>query len=179
MTDTMNSREIVLDMLLEVLEQNQYSHTVLNRTLKRYQQHSRQERAFLAYLFTGTIKHYLTLDYIIDQFASLPIRKMKPLIRNLMRFSVYQLIYMEQVPASAVCNEAVKLAKKRGFDKLSGFVNGVLRTIARAPHQISYPDREKDPVFYLTIKFSTPEWLVSELLNNIHLTSYRRFLGRH
>ena len=56
---------------------------------------------------------------------------MKPLIGNILRLSAYQLIFMDNIPASAVCNEAVKLAKKRGFKRLSGFVNANVRNIAR------------------------------------------------
>ena len=81
---------------------------------------------------------------------------MKPLIRNLMRMSVYQMMYMEQVPVSAVCNEAVKLAKKRKFTNLSGFVNGVLRNISRQLPQIKLPDD-------LSIKYSVPQELVGML----------------
>lgn len=56
---------------------------------------------------------------------------MKPVIRNILRMGVYQIQYMDSVPDSAACNEAVKLARKSGFSTLSGFVNGVLRNIAR------------------------------------------------
>lgn len=164
MTDKVNPREIVLDMLLEVLENNKFSHTVLSHTLKNYQSLERQERAFISRLFTGTVKHYLTLDYIINSFSTVTVRKMKPLIRNLLRLSVYQLMYMDQVPESAVCNEAVKLAKKRGFMKLSGFVNGNLRNIARKRQDIIYPDKEKQPKEFLEITYSVPAWLVEELL---------------
>lgn len=165
MTDTINAREVVLDMLLEVIEGDKYSHTILNQTLKRYQQQNKQERAFLSHLFMGTVKSYLTLDYIINRHASLPVKKMKPLIRNILRLSVYQLLFMDQIPQSAVCNEAVKLAKKRGFTKLSGFVNAVLRSIVREDKEILYPDKEKEPSAYLEIRYSTPEWLVKELLS--------------
>ena len=164
MTDGINEREVVLTMLLEVLEGDRYSHTVLNHTLKKYQQLSKQERGFISHLFTGTVKSCLTLDAIINKYASLPVQKMKPLIRNLLRLSVYQLMFMDQVPESAICNEAVKLAKKRGFTKLSGFVNGILRGIAREGRQITYPDREQSPVSYLEMKYSMPSWLVTELL---------------
>ncbi len=160
-----NTREIVLEMLLEVVEGNKYSHTVLNQTLKRHQQLEKQERAFISRLFHGTVKHYLTLDYIINLHASLPVARMKPLIRNLLRLSVYQIIYMEAVPIPAVCNEAVNLAKKRGFTKLSGFVNAVLRNIARNKEDINYPDPVRSPEAYLEITYSTPAWLVSELLS--------------
>ena len=67
-------------------------------------------------------------DYIIEQFSNVPVYNMKPLIRNLLRMSVYQLKYMDSVPDSAACNEAVKLAQRRGFYNLKGFVNGVLRS---------------------------------------------------
>lgn len=164
MTDRINLREIVLDMLMEVIEGDKYSHTVLHQTLKNHQQLDKQERAFITRLFTGTVKVYLTLDYVINQFSTHPVHKMKPLIRNLLRLSVYQLMYMDQVPVSAVCNEAVKLAKKRSFTKLSGFVNGVLRNIARGVSEITYPEKDKDPVLYLEIRYSFPKWLVAELL---------------
>jgi len=163
-TDLTNTREIVLDMLLEVLEEGKYSHTVLKQTLKRHQHLEKQERAFITRIFHGTIKRYLTLDFIINQYASIPVTKMKPFIRNLLRMSVYQLKYMDQVPMSAVCNEAVKLAKKRSFSKLSGFVNAVLRGIAREDKKIVFPDPSKDPVAYLEVNYSTPVWLVKELL---------------
>jgi 16S rRNA (cytosine967-C5)-methyltransferase len=164
-------------MLLEVLEGGKFSHTVQNQTLKRYQMLEKQERAFLSRVFTGTVKVYLTLDYIIEQFSTLPVRKMKPLIRNLLRMSVYQLRYMDQVPSSAVCNEAVKLAKKRGFDKLSGFVNGILRNIIRNEANIKFPDKQLDPVKYLEISYSYPQWLVSELLTQYDFAAVETILA--
>lgn len=165
MTNHKSEREIVLDMLLQVIEGEEFSHRVLNRTLRANQNRSKQERAFISRLFAGTVKHYMTLDYIIEQFSSLPVRKMKPLIRNLLRLSVYQLIYMDKIPASAVCNEAVKLAKKRGFSNLSGFVNANLRNVARMGANIKYPDKDRDLKRYLSIRYSTPSWLVEMLLN--------------
>ncbi|MBH1941350.1 16S rRNA (cytosine(967)-C(5))-methyltransferase RsmB [Mobilitalea sibirica] len=164
MTDKVNAREIVLDMLIETIEGDKFSHRVLNHTLKRYQHLDKQERAFLSRIFTGTVKRYLTLDYIINQFASLKVLKMKPLIRNLLRLSVYQFLYMDSIPESAICNEAVKLAKKRGFTKLSGFVNGILRNIARNKMNIAYPDPSKDSIAYLQVTYSVPEWIVEQLL---------------
>lgn len=164
MTEKANSREIVLDMLLEVIEGEKYSHTVLNQTLKKLQVLEKQERAFISRIFTGTVKRYLTLDYIINLFSSVPVKKMKPMIRNLLRLSVYQLLYMDQVPKSAVCNEAVKLAKKRGFAKLSGFVNGNLRNLIRNQETIIFPDKKLRPNEYLNVMYSVPEWLVTMLL---------------
>ncbi|MHB8128674.1 MAG: 16S rRNA (cytosine(967)-C(5))-methyltransferase RsmB, partial [Mobilitalea sp.] len=136
----------------------------------------KQERAFISRMYNGTVKRYLTLDYVITQFASLTVQKMKPLIRNLLRMSVYQIMYMDQVPVSAVCNEAVKLAKKRGFTKLSGFVNGVLRNIARDKVNVKYPDKQKDPTSYLEVTYSFPKWLVAELLRQYEFETVETML---
>lgn len=55
------------------------------------------------------------MDYIIGRFSSVKVEKMKPVIREILRSSVYQLIYMDRIPDSAVCNEAVKLTQKKAF----------------------------------------------------------------
>ena len=92
------------------------------------------------------------------------IRPLRPLIRCLLRMSVYQLLYMDMVPDNAVCDEACKLAAKRGFRSLKGFVNGILRTIARNRDKLPVPDREKDPVGFFSVKYSVPEWLGKHLI---------------
>ena len=73
---------------------------------------------------------------------------MKPVIRELLRSSVYQLLYMDNVPDSAVCNEAVKLARKRGFYNLTGFVNGVLRRIVREYGSIHFPEKNSEAFIF-------------------------------
>ncbi len=176
MTKQDNAREIVLDMLLEILEEGKYSHTVLRQTLKRYQYLDKKDRAFISRITLGTVKTYLTLDYIINQFATLPAHKMKPLIRNLLRLSVYQIINMNSVPEAAICNEAVKLAKKRGFTKLSGFVNGTLRNIARNKELIRFPQMEQDPTAYLEVNYSTPRWLVEQLIGQYDIQTTEEVL---
>lgn len=160
MTTNTNIRELVLDILMEVNEKDQYSHLVIRSVLDKYQYLDKKERAFLTRLAEGTIEHQIEMDYMIDSFSKVKVRKMKPLIRNLLRMSVYQLRYMDAIPDSAVCNEAVKLAKKRGFRQLSGFVNGVLRSIAREADKLLYPDARIEPERYLEVKYSVPEWII-------------------
>lgn len=160
-----NTREIVLDCIMEILEKKQYSHYVMKQVLDKYGYLDKQERSFIKRVTEGTVERCLEMDYIIDSFSKVPVKKMKPLIRSLMRMSVYQLLYMDSIPDSAVCNEAVKLANKRGFSSLKGFVNGVLRNIARNKEKIKYPDREKEPVSYLSVVYSMPEWIVEMWLS--------------
>lgn len=161
MTTNTNIRELVLDILIEVNEKDQYSHLVIRSVLDKYRYLEKKERAFLTRLAEGTIEHQIEMDYMIDSFSKVKVRKMKPLIRNLLRMSVYQLRYMDAIPDSAVCNEAVKLAKKRGFRQLSGFVNGVLRSIVREGDKLLYPDAAIEPKRYLEVKYSVPGWIIN------------------
>lgn len=80
-------------------------------------------------LVEGTVERCIELDYVIDQFSKVKVKKMKPVIRNILRMACYQIFYMDQIPDSAACNEAVKLTIKRKMHNLKGFINGVLRTI--------------------------------------------------
>ncbi|MSS07446.1 16S rRNA (cytosine(967)-C(5))-methyltransferase RsmB [Clostridium sp. WB02_MRS01] len=153
MTKETDSREIALDILLEILERGGYSHIILRQALNKYQYLDKSERAFISRIAEGTVEYLLQIDYIIDSFSNTRVSKMKPVIRTILRMSVYQLIYMDRVPDSAVCNEAVKLAVKRKFTGLKGFVNGVLRNISRNKEGLSWPDD--------SVRYSMPAWIVS------------------
>jgi len=159
-------RMMALMAIVDILENDKYSHIVINEVLKKYQYMGKTNRAFFKRLCEGTIEYKIQLDYIIDSFSNTPTKKMKPIIRNILRMSVYQIKYMDSVPTSAACNEAVKLAKKKGFYNLKGFVNGVLRNIARNIDNIKYPDKNKDKLKYLSVVYSTPEWIIKKWLND-------------
>lgn len=159
---SINMRELVLNVLIEVLEKGEYSSIAIGNTLRTYQYLGKQERAFFQRLSEGTIERAIELDYMIDTVSKVKTKKMKPVIRNIMRMAVYQIKYMNQVPNSAACNEAVKLAVRKGFHTLKSFVNGVLRTIIRELDSIVYPDKERNPIEYLSVIYSMPSWLVEK-----------------
>lgn len=158
---SLNMRELALGVLLEISGGEEYSHIALRNVLEKYQYLEKQERAFLTRLVEGTTEKRIWCDYVIEQFSSVKIRKMKPVIREILRMSAYQIGYMDSVPDSAVCNEAVKLARKKGFQQLGGFVNGVLRNLARHIREIKYPEMETQPALALSVRYSVPEWIVS------------------
>lgn len=155
-----------MDILLELEKTDGYVNILLADVLDKYDYLSAQEKAFIKRVTQGTIERRIQLDYALNQISKLPVNKMKPLIRQLLRMSAYQLIFMDAVPDSAVCNEAVKLAKKRKFVSLQGYVNGVLRNLAAAVNKqsITYPDVKNDPVAYLSVSYSMPEWLVEHFI---------------
>ena len=163
MNKPIGERELVLAILLEVTRDQVPGHLALARVLTKYQYLDKRERAFITRVTEGTLEHMIEIDYIIDQFSKTKTAKMKPVIRIILRSAVYQLKYMDQVPASAVCNEAVRLAKKRGFQNLSGFVNGVLRTIAREMDQVKLP--EEPLSLRLSVRYSVPEWMIRRWLS--------------
>ena len=148
-TQNTNQRMIVLEMLLT---ENAYSHIIVRDVLNKYNYLPQQEKSFIKRLYEGTLERQIELDYVINQYSSTKTDKMKKPIRAIMRMGVYQILYMDAVPDAAACNEAVKLAQKKGFATLKGFVNGVLRNIARSKEHIEYTS--------LSVKYSMPEWIV-------------------
>ena len=163
MTSGVNAREMILEILLEI-DEGEHSHIAIRNALSKYQFLPKQERAFITRVCEGTLEYRIQIDYIIDAFSKTPVDKMKPVIREILRSAVYQLKYMDSVPDSAVCNEAVKLTQKKGFYNLKPFVNGVLRSIARQMEEVQYPKREEDLVKYLSVTYSMPENLVERWL---------------
>lgn len=166
MTDSVNTRELALGILLEVTKEGGYSHMVLRSVLEKHQYLEKKERAFLTRLSEGTIQRMIELDYIINQFSRVKVNKMKPVIRNILRMAVYQMKYMDSVPASAACNEAVKLARKRGFSSLSGFVNGVLRSVSKNLDGVKYPEEGENPIEAISVRCSVPEWIVEQWIKD-------------
>lgn len=160
-----NIREIVLDSLLAMEKEEQYSNRLLKAVLDKYNYLEPRDKAFIKRVTEGTVERQLELDYYLNHFSSVPVSKMKPLVRALLRMSVYQLVYMDSVPDSAVCNEACKLAAKRKFGNLRGFVNGVLRNISRNKESLPLPDETEEPSLWLSVRYSMPEWLVRRWLD--------------
>ena len=155
-----SARELVLDMLLETERGGGYENLLLRDVLNKYDYLEEREKAFAKRLTQGVTERRIQLDYVLDFFSSVPVRRMKPLIRNVLRMGAFQILFMEGVPDAAACNEAVKLAARRHFQPLKGFVNGVLRSLSCRKDQIPWPDREKEPFRYLSVYYSMPEWIV-------------------
>lgn len=169
------TRELILGILLEVTRDGEYSHIALRNVLCKYQYLSKQDRAFITRVTEGTLERMIEMDYIINQFSKIKVNKMKPVIRCIMRSAVYQMKYMDAVPNSAVCNESVKLATKKGFYNLKGFVNGVLRNIDRNLNQVQYPD-PSDYESYLSIRYSMPVWILKQWLKVYDRETVERML---
>ncbi len=157
--EKVNTREIVYDMLDAVIRQQRKAGDVASGALAVYAWMEKRDRAFMSRLFRGVLEYRQQLDQVIGAFSSVRLEKMKPAVRLLLEMGAYQILYMDHVPDSAACNETVKLAKKRAPRGLAGFVNGVLRQIARRKENIPVPSRETDPAGWLSYHCSLPLWL--------------------
>jgi 16S rRNA (cytosine967-C5)-methyltransferase len=123
-----------------------------------------RDRAFIVHLVQGVLRWRRRLDWIIEQAADFPLKKITPTVLNILRLALYQIFFMDRVPESAAVNEAVNQAKKEGARYIVSFVNGILRNICRAKNDINFPDPDTNPVLFLCVFYSYPEWLVNKWL---------------
>lgn len=161
------NRRIVLDMLMELESDSKAKeHLLLTNVLNKYDYFDRQDKAFITYLFEGVLRNRVKIDYVISLYAKTKNGKIKPIVKNALRMGVFQILYMDSVPDSAACNESVNLVVDRGLSGLRGFVNGVLRNIAREKAEIKWPDKSKSFEDYLSVIYSMPIWIVKYLIVN-------------
>lgn len=156
------AREAALKVLYEVNEKGAYSNIALNRQLESGNLQG-VDRAFVTELVYGVLKWKLTIDRTIQKFSSIRLKKISPWILNILRLGVYQLLYTSKVPESAACNESVRLAARHGHSASSGFVNAVLRNIARNRGNLKLTD-DSNRAEYLSVKYSHPEWMVDKFM---------------
>ena len=159
-----DTRSIALSMLIRINEEGIFSHLVIRETFNKLAHYEKRDKALIKRLTEGTLEQQIKIDYIINQFSKKPVVEMKPLIRNLLRLSVYQIIFMSNIPDRAACDEAVKLVAKRGFSSLKGFINAILRNIIRNKDNLNLPDEAGDKLLYLSIAYSMPQWIVEKWL---------------
>lgn len=159
MTDV---RAVCLDCLLKI-EKGEFCHLVLRNALEVHGDWDRRDRAFLTRLTEGCVEHRYELDAILDSYSRVKTKKMKPVIRNVLRMAVYQMKYMDSVPDRAAVNEAVRLAKRRGFSSLQGFVNGVLRTVSRELPDWRAPEESENFTEWARVVCSMPVWITEAM----------------
>ena len=174
----LNEREAALEILTRIREEDIYSHIAVREMLDRCEREGmdRRQRAFVKRLTEGVIERRIELNEVIRKYVKKGTR-IRPVIRDILQMGIFQILYMDSVPDSAACNEAVKLTKEYGKKELSGFVNGVLRTVAREKEKGEFGGRAasadgqraaelsggqniEERIFSLSRKYSMPEWII-------------------
>lgn len=131
----------------------------------------RRDRALLLELSAGTLRWRNAVDYALADASRRHLEDLAPPVRAILRVATFQLRHLERIPDHAVIHEAVELTRRTGHPRAAGFVNAVLRTVARRRSTLSLPARpaetasRHDQLEYLSIALSHPEWLVTRWLD--------------
>lgn len=156
----MTPRDLALRILNSLDRRPDFSDHLLERHLRETPQWSDRDKALAVHLVQGVLRWRLRLDWIIQQAVSFRSKRIEPVVLNILRLAVYQIALMDRVPDAAAVNEAVKQTKKVARPHVIRFVNGLLRTLCRTMDRIPLPDRERDLLHYLSVRYSYPEWII-------------------
>ena len=157
----LNARRLALDVLTDVREKGAYASLALGERL-RVSRLSPEDRRLATGLVYGTLENQLKIDYALDRLMDHPTRE--PVQRDILRMGAYQILFLDRVPDSAAVDEAVKLTRAMNMEAACGFINAVLRNLSRGKDEIAWPDRQTDPMAYLSVMGSMPRWLVEKLV---------------
>ncbi len=150
------NRQVAYQTLLKIESDNAYSNLTLNNEIAKSKVTS---SGFIRNLVYGVLENKMLLDYIIDKLLKKSIKSLKINDKIILEMAIYQLGYMDSVPEYAAVNESVSMAKKYCRGR-AGFINGVLRNYIRNKNNIKLPDKNKDIIKYLSVKYSFEPWII-------------------
>lgn len=154
------ARGMAVQMLTRVEVEGAYANLLLQKNSLRLT--DSRDRQFVTLLVNGTLKHRLTLDYALRRYLSKPMSSLPHEVRAILRMGAFQVLYVDKVPSAVAVNESVELAKE--FPKFTGLVNVVLRKVMEKGWDFPWPDSKREPVRYLSVRYSHPEWLIQRWL---------------
>jgi len=154
-----SARGIAIKILRRIDEKNAYCSILLTEALKNTSL-SPQDKRLTTILVYGVLRYKNQLDWYIEQVATRPLSKISAIIKDILRSSAYQLLYLNRIPAAAIINEAVNLARHYSHRGTMGFVNAVLRRLQQKIPTIHFPDEETDPVRHISLRWAHPEWII-------------------
>jgi len=147
------ARENAFMILNQYFEDESFLNIALNEQLKKSNL-KREDKDLCTTIVYGTIQNLLYIQYQLQPYIKG--KRVKKKIRALLYMSLYQLIYLDKIPEYAIINEAVKIAKKEGY-QTSQFVNAVLRNFTRSEKRSL---EELDELEKISIMTSHPLWMV-------------------
>ncbi len=153
-----NSRNVALKILYNVDANGAYINIELKNALDKCELKV-VDKKLVTELVHGVIKYKLKLDYIINQFSKVKMKKISPYVLNILRLGIYQIMFLDKIPDRAAINESVNLTKIYSPHS-AGFVNAILRNVTRT--QVKYPD---DKLEFLSIYYSFEKWMVKSFLD--------------
>jgi 16S rRNA (cytosine967-C5)-methyltransferase len=141
-----------------------------------------RDQALASEIAVGVQRHRAALDYLLAACSKRPLARLDPEVVDILRLGAYQLLHLTRVPASAVVDDAVELARLAGKASAAGFVNAVLRALSRRRGSLELPPRPADPrdrdaaLAYLAVTLSHPRWLVTRWSDRFGFDATERWL---
>ncbi|HWR61362.1 MAG TPA: 16S rRNA (cytosine(967)-C(5))-methyltransferase RsmB [Clostridia bacterium] len=157
MKKTDPARDAAVKTVYRVLREGGYSNIAVRQELEEGNL-GRLDKALVTEIVNGTLRNLNRIDWIKSQFVKK--NNIDPWMEDILRCGIYQIIFLDRVPDSAVCNESAELARSHGHEGTVKFVNGVLRNVSRNKDKLVYPDRNREYIKYLSVFYSHPEWMV-------------------
>jgi 16S rRNA (cytosine967-C5)-methyltransferase len=153
---TKSVRELALEILLQIEKNQAYSNLLLNQKVNEANL-NRKDVGLLTEIVYGTIQRKNTIDFYLEPYIKNS-KKIELWVKVLLRLSCYQMVFLDRVPAHAILNDAVEIAKKKSHRGIAGMVNGVLRNLQR--NDLRNLNEIKDNEERMAIELSHPKWLV-------------------
>lgn len=153
-------RRTAIDALERFRRDGAWSRQVLASLVKKNGLDER-DGALAARLFYGMLQNMLLCDFVIDRYAR---GKLEPKVRDILRLGVYQLAFMDRVPANAAVDQSVALCRELGYGRAAGLVNAVLRRVSADREHLPEPEG-RGTAAYLSVKYSHPLWIAEELIS--------------
>ncbi|MGF1588269.1 MAG: 16S rRNA (cytosine(967)-C(5))-methyltransferase [Pleurocapsa sp.] len=176
MASTPNSRSLAFLALKNIYQKKAYTDIALNSVIKSADI-SQADRSFACELVYGIVRRQRTLDALIDLLGKKKAVQQPPDLRIILHLGLYQLRYLDRIPASAAVNTSVELAKINGIARLSGVVNGLLRSYIRQAETSDPLQLPEDPITSLGVKHSFPDWIVETWLEQLSLEEVHQLLA--
>ena len=133
----------------------------------------RRDRSLLNALVYGALRWRGRLDHVISHFSDLPLGRIQPIVMNILRLGLFQMLFLDRIPNSAAVNTSVKLTKRTRNYQETGFVNALLRKAAVDYDLVPFSSFEEDPLGFLTCARSVPEWLARRWLKRFSTETIR------
>ena len=122
-----------------------------------------KDAALAVNIYLGCIQYRYRLDHYIACCSDMPPEKIDSCVRNILRMAVYQLAFLDRIPAHAAVDEAVKLCRKQR-PRASSFVNAVLRHFSAERDHL--PPVGGTAAERLSTEYSTEKWFAEYLIEN-------------
>ena len=157
------AREVALKILYKIDEEGAYSNIAVDEMIKQNRKNlNEKDIGLISQIVYGVTSWKLTLDEIIKKHSKIRLKKISPWIINILRMSIYQIIFLDKIPKSAAVNEGVNLAKRYGHKSSSGFVNAILRKVTKKDYEDMFGI--EDDLERISKTTSMPIWIIEELL---------------